>query len=139
MIQKGIIKMNTYNELVMPKNYTVVNEEEMTYVEGGGLYQKAVYQTVKLGVNAVINGLLGGGTFSCVSAAIKSKGKDGLKKAITSALKKWIGARAVNAVGAQVINIIVDLGSWSIGGAVAEALDRLDGDNDNQIYFSRIF
>jgi hypothetical protein len=27
--------MNTYNELVMPKNYAVVNEEEMTYVNGG--------------------------------------------------------------------------------------------------------
>jgi hypothetical protein len=27
--------MNTYNELVMPKNYAVVNEEEMTYVDGG--------------------------------------------------------------------------------------------------------
>ncbi len=29
--------MNNYNGLVMPNNYAVVNEDEMTYVDGGGI------------------------------------------------------------------------------------------------------
>ncbi len=37
MYQKGLLKIEmTYNgTLVMPANYAVVNEEEMTYVDGG--------------------------------------------------------------------------------------------------------
>ena len=34
---------------------------------------------------------------------------------------------------------LVELGINSVGGAIAERLDRCDGKNDNQIYFSRIF
>ena len=30
------------NELVMPKSFVVVNEEEMTYVEGGGHYTVSI-------------------------------------------------------------------------------------------------
>lgn len=63
----------TYNgTLVMPANYAVVNEEEMTYVEGGA--SASVYGTasnIKARLDAIISlALAGTGTGTAIGAVI---------------------------------------------------------------------
>ena len=125
--------------LVMPKNYAVVDEEEMTYVEGGGTFQKVAYGTVEFGVNCAFNAALGGGTISCLRTVCRTLGRVGFERVLAKALTKWIAARVANKIAAGCSSLITGFASFSVGGAVAEWLDRKDGCNDNQIYFSKIF
>ena len=124
--------------LVMPSNYAVMNEEEMMYVEGGGFWEKAIYHGVAFATNCAFNAILGGGTIGLVWKVIQTK-KDVIVGAIIQALSKWLNARVVNHWVGTFFGCIFDYGITSAGGALAEALDRADGKNDNQIYFSRIF
>ena len=124
--------------LVMPSNYAIMDEEEMTYVEGGGLFQKAVYHGVAFAANCAFNGALGGGTIGLAMKVFKTK-KDLIVDVLVGALSKWLKARVVNKMVAGLFVGLVELGINTVGGAIAERLDRWDGKNDNQIYFSRIF
>ena len=70
------MKINN-NELVMPKNYAVVNEEEMTYVEGG--WSATVYgslNNIKWRINAAIAACVAGdllGLASCAGGELIAK------------------------------------------------------------------
>lgn len=124
--------------LVMPSSYAVMDEEEMTYVEGGGTGQKVAFYAVQLGVNAVVNAAFGGGTITAVGTIIKAWGKQKVKQVIKEALRKWVTARVANALAGGVIGTIINFATFSVGGAVATALDRKDGCQDGEIYFSRL-
>ena len=126
-------------QLEMPSNYVDIEMDEMEYVDGGGWYQSGVYYGVKYGINMAVNSLLGGGSIKAVKSVLAKLGTKQLKSAIVSALKKWVGARVANSLGGTIVSGISGFLSFSIGGAVAEILDRKDGSNDNQIYFSRLF
>ena len=139
--------MNYDGALVMPKNYAVViinsylyliDENEMTYIDGGGVGQVVAYYTVKIGVNCAVMAFLGGGVVSCVKEAIRSIGTVGVKKAIVNALVKWVERRTANLIAGSIAGALQGFLSLSMGDAVAEWLDRHDGCNDNQIYFSRV-
>jgi hypothetical protein len=125
--------------LVMPRNYAVISEDEMIYLDGGGAYQKGVYYAVEFAANCAFNAALGGGSISCLRTVLKSLGRSGFERVLARTLTKWISARIANRIAARCSNIITGFASFSVGGAIAEGLDRLDGCNDNQIYFSRIF
>ena len=130
----------TYNEaLVMPSNYAVMDEEEMTYVEGGGTFQTVAYHTVSFGINAAFNGLFGGGSIKAIGSIIKAVGTDTLKQTIKKALTKWVSVRVANTIVSGVLGTLLNSLSLSVGGVVASWLDKKDGIQDNQIYFSKIF
>ena len=133
------MEMTYDGALVMPKNFVAVDEDEMTYVDGGGLYQKGVYYAVEFAANVAFNAALGGGTISCLRTVLKNLGTSGFKKVLAKTLTKWVAVRIANRIAASCANLITGFASLSVGGAIAEGLDRLDGCNDNQIYFSRIF
>lgn len=124
--------------LVMPKNYAAVTEEEMTYVEGGDWYQKGVYQGVKFLVNCAFNGWCGGGLLTLGKGVLKAAGTSAFKTTLKNALKKWVSTKIANTIAGAFAGAIGGFLSWSVGGAAAEWLDRLDGKNDNQIYFSKV-
>lgn len=125
--------------LIMPSSYALMNEDEMTYVEGGGAVQTVAYYAVQMAVNAGFNALLGGGTISCIRTIINAVGKDTLKSTVKKTLTKWVSVRVANALVAGVWGTIINCLSLSVGGVVASWLDKKDGTQDNQIYFSRIF
>ena len=79
--------------LVMPKNYAVVNEEEMTYVEGGGTFYIAV------------------GSNSFVIHALSALGLGA---------SKWAMTVALDAIGASIATSI-ELGTAGAGTLVAGA------------------
>ncbi len=124
--------------LVMPSSYAVMNEDEMTYVEGGGKVQQAVYAGVKFAGNMAFYAMVGGGTLKAAGTIIKAVGRKYFEAILKSVIVKWVSARVANFILGSVIGFIYSLGTLSMGGFVAEGLDRLDGNNDNQIYFSRI-
>jgi uncharacterized membrane protein len=90
MIQKGIIKMNTYNnELVMPKNYAVVNEEEMTYVDGGWCIERNwwgynIYLTHRETVGLVLGTVTGAVIADLFSVGIAVKTLTNIAKSLKS-------------------------------------------------------
>lgn len=133
------MEMRYDGTLVMPSNYAVIEEEEMTYVDGGGSFQKVAYSTVKYGVNMAVNAVLGGGSIRLVKEVVKKYGKQGLKSAVKKGLQKWVSARVANSLAGSFVSVMNGYLSFSVGAAAAEWLDRRDGCNDNQIYFSRVF
>ena len=58
----------TYNgTLVMPANYAVVNEEEMTYVEGGGFFDAVKEFASGIGLTITSLSLLSGASATTVA------------------------------------------------------------------------
>lgn len=122
--------------LVMPSSYAMMEEDEMSYVEGGGAAQSVAYYAVEMGVNMIINSVLGGA--GTIKTVIQCFGKNATKEAIKKALKKWVSVRVANALAGTLIGAVAGFLTFSVGGFVAEWCDRHDGCNDNQIFFSRI-
>lgn len=132
------MEMTYDGALVMPSGCALMDEEEMTYLVGGGAGQAVAYQVVKVGVNAVFNSLLGGGSLGAIRSVISAFGTATIKSTIKTALLKWVSARVANAIVGGIVGKLLDFATFSVGGAVAEILDRADGSNDNQIYFSKV-
>ena len=129
------MEMTYTSTLRMPAQFAVVNADEMMYVEGGDLG----YVAVKFGVNCAVNAFLGGGTISCLSTLIKTVGTKGFETILRQTLIKWVSARIVNSIAGCCSSIITGFASFSVGGAVAEWLDRRDGRNDDHIDFGKLF
>ncbi len=132
------MEMTYDGALVLPKNYVVMDEDDMMYVEGGGTGQVVAYQAIKIGVNMVFNSVLGGGTLNAVSSILRSLGTDYVVLMMKRALVKWVSARVANFIAGGIIGRIFKLATYTIGGAAAEILDRADGADDNQVYFSQV-
>jgi hypothetical protein len=132
------------SSLVLPENFVPMDNEEMCYVEGGGISR----DVFAIGIDLAIVGL----SLICgVIAAFQSYHtlgriggglvRDMLKKPAMEALKALIkGAGpalgfavtgAVLSATNEVLNILFD---FSIGGLVARIIDRADG-NYNGICF----
>lgn len=123
--------------LVMPSNYAVMDEEEMMYVEGGGVGKHFWNSTKCVGI--ILDVLLisfSTGISLRSMASIKkmiSANRKKMVKRIEDKLYKYIGTAAKSlAVGAM--DIAFTITGMSIGGIFAEALDRADGKNDNYIF-----
>ncbi|MGF3113630.1 hypothetical protein [Facklamia sp. P9177] len=64
-------------ELVLPRNYVEIEQEEMMYLDGGlSLYK----WTLSIPVNAAFNALLGGGTVDLVRSYIVKNGRTVVKR-----------------------------------------------------------
>lgn len=133
--------MNTYANgtcaMKFPSSYTLMDVEEMTYVDGGGIGETVTYYAVKFVVDMAVNAAFGGGTIRLVSQVLKA-GKDKFKSALVDALVSWTTARIANRVAAEAFNMLVNVAIGSAGTVVANWLDRCDGTIDKQIYFSKV-
>lgn len=124
--------------LQFPSNYVLMDTEEMEYLDGAGLGQSIAYYTVKVGLNAGINAVFGGGTLSLVRQLTKTA-KDQLLAALKQACLQWTTVRVANPIAGSVLGTILDVGLGSVGGVAANWLDKKDGTVDKQIYFSKVF
>lgn len=112
------------------------DEKFMLLEKRGGAAQSVAYYAVEMGVNMIINSVLGGA--GTIKTVIQCFGKNATKEAIKKALKKWVSVRVANALAGTLIGAVAGFLTFSVGGFVAEWCDRHDGCNDNQIFFSRI-
>lgn len=119
-------------ELVLPKNYVEIEQEEMMYLDGGWSVPKAV---VSFAVNGLVNTIAaffmgGGGGISTLKLAIKSVGRKKVTDKFRTGLSKFISIQLANRISGIIIGLITGYGGFSIGGLVANYLDnsRFDGD-----------
>ena len=133
--------MNTYANgtcaMKFPSSYTLMDVEEMTYVDGGGIGQTVAYYAVKHGIDMAVNAAFGGGTLGLVRQVIKA-GKEKFKRTLVDALLSWTSARIANLIVGRGLSMILDVATGSVGGVVANWLGRSDGKADKQSYFSKV-
>lgn len=120
--------------LVMPSNYAVMDEEEMTYVEGGGVPRGAV----AFGLDVLFMATPLGAAFAPFKFLGRAAGKALIKKyagSIAGSLGKalsWIGGAAgsfaCNFTAGRILGIVEKLVSCatSLGGIISLCLDASD-------------
>lgn len=123
--------------LVMPSSYAMMDEEEMMYLEGGGIGKNWYNSTGFIGVTLDVAFIcITTGASLCSMAAIKRlirKNRKKMVKRIEGELYKYIGSAVATAASAA-IDIALTITGTSIGGLIAEGLDRVDKKNDNYIF-----
>jgi hypothetical protein len=123
--------------LVMPRNCVRMTEDEMTYVEGGGL-GKHWYNSVGavgIALDVVIAVVSGGIAYASLTTLRK------MIKNLSGAITRVVKAKMLSLLGTGVggiigtaLDICFTITATSIGGLVAEGLDRADGKNDGYIF-----
>ena len=131
--------------LVMPNNYVVVNEEEMTYVEGGICISNFAASLIIDGIVLAIGiGSAALGLKATISA-LKYVGKAALtttKRKLISLISGCLGTVTKALLGFAIPSAL-SVASFicecfmlgSLGGAIAKGLDCLDGRSDGYIRF----
>ncbi|MBL1229994.1 argininosuccinate lyase [Enterococcus sp. BWB1-3] len=125
-------------EMVLPQNYVEVTEEEMMYLDGGGLgkhwYNKR--GNVACIIDVAAAAIAGWGA---ISSAIKVRKllKSNVGKRLTSGvavqLSRYFGS-AVGKAFSAALNIGLTICSASIGSIAAMGLDKVDGRYDGYIF-----
>lgn len=119
-------------QLVLPKNYIEIDQEEMMYLEGGftGLYNGVVATGINIAVNAVLGSLIGGPSIRVVINAI---GTSRLKSTFRGYALKWLSIQAANRLTGAVMGAIFGFMSFSVGSSLAKLWDRYDTNPNNGI------
>lgn len=124
--------------LQLPTSYVDIDSDEMEYVDGGGL-GKEWYNSVKaVGIYAdvAIIAISGGmGAFSTIAARnyIRSIIGKEVSRRIARKLTAYVGS-AVAGLFTSSLDIALTIVGTSLGGIIAEAMDRVDGKNDGYVF-----
>ena len=125
--------------LVMPSNYAVMDEEEMTYVEGGGVPRGLA----SIGIDAFLCATPIGAVFAPLKYLGKTAAKALIKKYASSIagilgkvinfLGGMVGSAAANTPVSKILSIVDDsLGSCtSLGGIISLIFDCTDKQGKN--------
>lgn len=122
--------------LVMPKNYAVVNEEEMTYVEGGiAIINGLVGGAINLAISAILAGI-GGFSTKLANAGlahiVKIAGRGAAKATLEKYIKRVAGAYIASWVCGWIPSILTLFGYiLDPGPAIAKWLDSKDKKPNN--------
>ncbi len=124
--------------LVMPSNYVVMDEEEMTYVEGSiKVSSWIVGAAIDVGLSALgiwnvsaIGWLMGSGISKLCNGVTKSVGSKIIGKVLKSkVLQTGLGSYVTSKIG--IIGTV--LGMTSLGGMIATVWDAWDKNLDGNI------
>lgn len=126
--------------LVMPSKFIAIGEEEMTYVEGGytiNISTSTAATIIDVGMIVATAGLAATNNLGKIAAKIGwTKLKKYARTAAISCLRKSGLSYARAKIGANMcVDILQCVSGLSVGAAIAEALDRVDGNNNNSIQF----
>ncbi|WP_208559619.1 argininosuccinate lyase [Marinilactibacillus kalidii] len=122
-------------ELVMPKQYVEIEEEEMMYLDGGvkEWYNKTGF--IAGALNVAILAYSGGTSYFAGRAAVKliKSQKGQITRLVQAQLIKHIGKASAGLVGTG-INIGLTIGGTSIGSMIATGLDIADGRKNGYVF-----
>ena len=127
------MEMTYDGALVMPKNFAIVDEEEMTYVDGGaGIPNWVVAGAINLGISIILGGI-SGGLKSVASAANKAAlGKHFSQAAIKELTRIGMAYTAAAAVTGIFSAIMTFIGAiFDPGSYIANQLDARDKNPNN--------
>lgn len=130
--------LNRNYELQLPTSFVDIDRDEMEYVDGGGVGKNQWNSTTWVGryCDIAIIAISGGiGAFSTLVARkyIKSIIGKTVSRTIQRKLTAYVGS-AVAGLFMSSLNIALTVAGSSIGGIIAEAMDRVDGRNDGYVY-----
>lgn len=119
--------------LVMPKNYAVVNEEEMEYVDGAGrLPNWAVAGAINVGISLIIGGIAGGFKALANSANKAAVGRHVAEASIKQLKRLGMAASAASKVTGIISGLMTFVGAlFDPGSYVANKLDGSDKKPNN--------
>ena len=112
--------------LVMPSGYAVMDEEEMTYVEGGASISRRTFSwgvsiTIGIAVTALTAGL---GTFFATAGLRIVLGSYSLRHALAAAIVKGIGKLGIWVGNNMVANICGGIAGCGAGDLAGYVFDR---------------
>lgn len=120
--------------LVMPKNYAVVNEEEMEYIDGGknGWWNSVGF--IGGAIDVAIICFTAGQAIAGIGAMKTFLRQNGRKlvKNVSKKIMKMVGSVSANIVTAA-IDIALTCFATSIGGLIALGLDIVDGKRNGYV------
>ena len=114
----------------LPTTYSTINNEEMMYIDAGWEFTGLYNDVVAFGINAIVNGIMGGGT---VKTVMRILGGSRSKKEVAGYAAKWLGVRVANSLAGKIIGAVLSLSTWSFGSACAKLWDRYDTNPNNGI------
>lgn len=125
-------------DLVLPKNYVEVTEEEMMYLDGGGLGKHWWNKrgNVATFIDVAAAAIAGWGAISS-ALAVRKLLTTNLGKRLTSGVAIQLSRQFGSAVGhafSGALNIGLIAINSSIGGIAAYGLDRVDGRLDGYVF-----
>ena len=130
------MEMCANGALVMPKSYAVMNEEEMTYVEGGAIpYVDTNLVAWAIDVGCALAGIYASACGELMGRALISLIKTTWKKC-SGKVATILGTTAASAIGIgigklnQVAGMMISC--LSFGGIIGLGLDALDGTLDSK-------
>ena len=124
-------------ELVLPNNYVVLEQEEMMYTDGGGVgkhwwnKRDHIAYAINIAAAAVSGGMSVYQTYA-VKKLISNRGM--MSRVVRSAITKYIGGVSAAAIS-NALNIAATVAEvFSLGGAIAYGLDKVDGKFDGYLW-----
>lgn len=131
------MEMTYGGALVMPSSYAMMDEEEMMYLNGGGLgknWYNSV-ETVAFAIDALIIVMPAIASINqlCKIGKLAQAGRVYLRTNIQVALREAKISVAVSCIG-SIVNMLLLVAGMSIGTALAGIVDRVDGKKDGYCF-----
>ena len=124
-------------ELVLPNNYVALEQEEMMYLDGGGVgcnwwnKRDNIAYAINIAAAAVSGGMSVYQTYA-IKKLIANRGM--MSRVVRSALTRYIGGVSMATI-TNTLNIAVTVAEvFSLGGAIAYGLDIVDGKFDGYLW-----
>ena len=120
--------------LVMPSNYVAMDEEEMTYVEGGGLgkhwYNKTSFVAFAIDALICVIPAISALNSLCKVGKLAKAGRVYIRTNIDKALRSAIATSVLSAI----TDIIMAAAGASIGSIITWGIERIDGKRDGYCF-----
>ena len=124
-------------ELVLSNNYVVIDEEEMMYLDGGGVgcnwwnKRDNIAYAINIAAAAVSGGMSVYQTYA-IKKLIANRGM--MSRVVRSAITRYIGGVSMATI-TNALNIAATVAEvFSLGGAIAYGLDIVDGKFDGYLW-----
>ena len=124
-------------ELVLPNNYVAIDEEEMMYLDGGGVgcnwwnKRDNIAYAINIAAAAVSGGMSVYQTYA-IKKLIANRGM--MSRVVRSAITRYIGGVSMATI-TNALNIAATVAEvFSLGGAIAYGLDIVDGKFDGYLW-----
>jgi hypothetical protein len=126
-------KGGNMKEMTMPQNYVELEQEEMMYLEGGGVGYHW-YNKVSNIANAIDIALGLTGIWFSAARGTQMIAKFGSKITSTLAAKIGIAYSTASRLLASINSVLSIIGNATIGNFVARGIDRIDGRYDGYCF-----
>jgi hypothetical protein len=114
--------------LILPRNYVLMDEEEMTYVEGGFRLKSSTFAFIIDTSITVISALCGIGSAVGMIREILRRNSKGAIMVLTSTALKYAGISLASSTISAIYSILSAVSNYTIGNGLAWCVNHFDKD-----------